>query len=148
MSFDIKMAFLHAKLTLDIYCKQIPGFPEANPHTVLHLLVALYGLRQSLYEFYMLLLKIMMCLGLICCEVDHAVFNSQWTLPPHPSIPMPPNGEPLTLLIPVHVDDGLVVTNSIPLYNWFITEICKDIEVVNLGPASLYLGIQIIRDCK
>jgi hypothetical protein len=27
MSFDIKTAFLHAKLTLDIYCKQIPGFP-------------------------------------------------------------------------------------------------------------------------
>jgi len=44
MSFDIKTAFLHAKLTLDIYCKQIPGFPETDPHTVLHLLVALYGL--------------------------------------------------------------------------------------------------------
>jgi len=68
--------------------------------------------------------------------------------PLHPSIPMPPNGEPLTLLIPVHVDDGLITTNSIPLYNWFITEICKDIEAVDLGPASLYLGIQIIRDCK
>jgi len=61
---------------------------------------------------------------------------------------MPLNGEPLTLLIPVHVDDGLVVTNLIPLYNWFMTEICKDIEVVNLGPASLYLGIWIIRDRK
>ena len=76
MSFDIKTAFLHAKLTLDIYCKQIPGFPEADPHTVLRLLVALYGLCQSSYEFYMLLLKIMTCLGLIHCEVDHAVFSS------------------------------------------------------------------------
>jgi len=61
---------------------------------------------------------------------------------------MPLNGEPVTLLIPVHVDDGLVVTNSIPLYNWFMTEICKNIEAVNLGPASLYLGIRIIRDRK
>jgi len=64
---------------------------------------------------------------------------------------MPSNGEPLTLLVPIHVDDGLVTTNSIPLYNWFITELCKDIEAIDLGPASLYLGIWIIRDracCK
>jgi hypothetical protein len=146
MSFDIKTAFLHTKLTLDIYCKQIPGFPEADPHTVLRLLVALYGLRQSSYEFYMLLLKIMTRLGLIRCEVDHAVFSGRWTSPPHPSIPMPSNDEPLTLLIPVHVDDGLVATNSIPLYHWFIAELCKEIEAVDLGPASLYLGIRIIRD--
>ena len=61
---------------------------------------------------------------------------------------MPLNGEPLTLLIPVHVDDGLVATNSIPLYNWFVAELCKDIEAVDLGPASLYLGICIIQDRK
>ena len=114
---------------------------------VLRLLVALYGLRQSSYEFYMLLLKIMTCLGLICCEVDHAVFSGWWTSPSHPSIPMPSNGEPLMLLIPVHVDDGLVATNSIPLYHWFIAELCKEIEAVDLGLASLYLGIRIIRDC-
>ena len=78
MSFDIKTAFLHAKLSLNIYCKQIPGFPVANPHTVLHLLVALYGPRQSSYEFYMLLLKIMTHLGLIHCEVDHAIFSGRW----------------------------------------------------------------------
>ena len=151
MSFNIKTAFLHAKLSLDIYCKQIPGFPETDPHTVLRLLVALYGLCQSSYEFYMLLLKIMTCLGLIRCEVDHAVFSGQWTSPPHHSIPMPSNGEPLKLLIPVHVDDGLVATNSIPLYQWFITELCKEIEAVDLGPTSLYLGIRIIQDrarCK
>ena len=146
MSFDIKTAFLCAKLTLDIYCKQIPGFPEANPHTVLCLLVALYGLRQSSYEFYMLLLKIMTRLGLIRCKVDHVVFSGRWTSPPHPSIPMPSNGEPLTLLIPIHVDDGLVATNSIPLYRWFIAELGKEIEAVDLGLASLYLGIRIIRN--
>ena len=94
----------------------------------------------------MLLLKIMTRLGLIRCEVDHAVFSGRWTSPPHPSIPMPSNGEHLTLLIPVHVDDGLVATNSIPLYHWFITELCKEIEVVDFGLASLYLGIRIIRD--
>jgi len=64
MSFDVKMVFLHAKLSTTIFCKQIPGFPEADPHTVLCLLVALYGLCQSSYEFYMLLLCLMVRLGL------------------------------------------------------------------------------------
>ena len=50
---------------------------------------------------------------------------------------MPSNGEPLTLLIPVNVDDGLVTTNSIPLFQWFITELRTEIGVVDLGPASL-----------
>ena len=44
MSFDVKTAFLHAKLSTTIFCKQIPGFPEADSSTVLRLLVALYGL--------------------------------------------------------------------------------------------------------
>jgi len=35
MSFDIKTAFLHAKLSTVIFCKQIPGYPEADPSTVL-----------------------------------------------------------------------------------------------------------------
>jgi len=59
---------------------------------------------------------------------------------------MPDDGTDLILLVPVHVDDGLAVTNSIPLYTWFITELCKDIEVVDMGPVSLYLGIRIICD--
>jgi len=44
MSFDVKTTFLHAKLSTVIFCKQILGYPEADPSTVLRLLVALYGL--------------------------------------------------------------------------------------------------------
>ena len=146
MSFDVKTAFLHAKLSTTIFCKQIPAFPEPDPQTDLRLCVALYGLRQSSYEFYMLLLRLMVRLGLTRCEVNHAVFSGRWSSPPHPSIPMPSDGADLILIVPVHVDDGLSVTNSIPLYNWFITELCKDIEVVDMGPVSLYLGIRITRD--
>jgi hypothetical protein len=74
MSFDIKTAFLHARLPYSIYVKQIPGYPEENPHTVLKLLVALYGLKQSAYEWYKLLSTIFASLGLLCCKADHAVF--------------------------------------------------------------------------
>lgn len=50
------------------------------------------------------------------------------------------------LIIPVHVDDGLAITNSRPLYQWFVEELSHDLEVVDLGAASLYLGMHITRD--
>jgi hypothetical protein len=146
MSFNIKTAFLHAKLSTTIFCKQIPGFPEADSSTVLRLLVALYGLRQSSYEFYMLLRKLMTRLDMTRCKVDHAVFYGRWSSPPDPSIQMPSTGEDLILLVPVHVDDGLAITNSIPLYTWFLAELSKELEVVDLGPVSMFLAIRIHRD--
>jgi Reverse transcriptase (RNA-dependent DNA polymerase) len=142
MSFNVKMAFLHARLPYDIFVKQIPGYPETNPLTVLHLLVALYGLKQSSHELYKLLSSILATLGLLQCEADHAVFIGRWTSPPHPSIMLPSSGAPIFLIIPIHVDNGLAISNSLPLYRWFVTEITKSIEYVCLGPVinTRYLG--------
>ena len=73
MSFDIKTAFLHAKLTLDIYCRQTPSFPEANPHTVLHfsctgsLAIFLQALDAPVEDYDMS--------GLIHCKVNHTIFS-------------------------------------------------------------------------
>ena len=149
MSFDVKTAFLHARLPYDIFVRQIPGYPEADVATVLRLLVALYGLRQAAYEWYKLLSFILANLGLLRCEADHTVFIGRWTTPPQTSIPMPPLGEPLFLIVPIHVNDGLAISNSLPLYTWFVLEISKLIEFVCLGPVlnTRYLGQRIIWDC-
>jgi hypothetical protein len=148
MSFDVKTAFLHARLPYDIFAKQIPGFPEADPTLVLRLLVALYGLKQSAYEWYKLLARTFFALGLCRCEADHAVFVGRWSTPPHPSITMPNSGDHLILFVPVHVDDGLAICNSLPLYSWFVSEVSKSIDLVCLGPVinTRYLGQRIIRD--
>ena len=147
MASDVKTAFLHCRLRSDIYCRPIPGqTPLSAPNTVLRILVALYGLRQSAYEFYMLLVRSFSALGLQRCDVDHAVFYGTWTVPPDPSIPSLPGNTPLYAIIPVHVDDGLIVCNSIPLYSWIISQLQKTIEIIDMGPASLYLGIRITRD--
>jgi len=60
-------------------------------------------------------------------EVDHVVFYGHWSTPPDSSILMPTNGDDLFLMVPVHVDDGLTVMNSIPLYTWFIAELSKEL---------------------
>jgi hypothetical protein len=108
MASDVKTAFLHCRLRKELYCKQIPGYPLPDPKQVLCLLVALYGLRQSAYEFYMLLLNCFRSIGMHRCEVDHAVFIGSWPSPPHPSIPPLPASASLFAIIPVHVDDGLI----------------------------------------
>ena len=151
LCYDVKSAFLHALLSHQVYLKQIGGFPESDPSVVYLALRAIYGLRQSSHEFYCLLRKVLEDIGLIRCEVDHALFFGRFTSPPHPSIPMPTSGEDLVIFMPVHVDDGLVATNSLPSYQWVLGEMNKVIEVNDLGATSLYLGIRIDRDrptCK
>ena len=148
MAFNMKTVFLHARLPYDIFVKQIPGYPETDSTTVLRLLVALYGLKQSSHEWYKLLSTTLATIGLSRCEADHAVFVGHWTSPPHPSIPPPPPGTPLFLIIPIHVDDGLAVSNSLPLYNWFVLEISKSIDFILFGPVinTRYLGQHLVRD--
>ena len=144
--FDCKTAFLHAKIRHPIFARQFPGYTFQDSSKVLRVKVALYGLRQSAYEFYNLLMSLILGLGLIRCEVDHGIFFGEWTSPPDPSISMPPNGDPLVLYVPVHVDDGLAIVNSPLLYHWFLTSLRKNLLIVDLGVCSKFLSIVITRD--
>ena len=130
--FDRKTTFLHAKIRHPIYACQIPGYSLPNPKKVLCILVALYGLWQSAFEFYMLFSSLLLSLGMICCEVDHGVFSGEWTSAPDPSISMPVDGCPLVLYVPLHVDDGLAVTNSPSLYSWFLRMLAACLLIVNV----------------
>ena len=142
--YDVKSAFLNVLLSHEVYCRQIKGFHEKDPTTVYLALHAIYGLQQSSCEFYTLLQCVLESLGLTVCEVDKAIFYGCFKEPSHPSIPMPSNGENLVIFMPVHVDNGLVAMNSLPLYKWILRKMNKHFEVNDLGAASLYLGIRIM----
>ena len=113
---------------------------------VLRVLVALYGLRQAAYELYMLILSLLLDLGMVRCEVDHGIFFGEWTSSPDPSVPLPPDGSPLVLFVPLHIDDGLAITNSPLLYAWFLSVLSQRLHIVDLGPCAKFLNILIIRD--
>ena len=83
---------------------------------------------------------------MIRCDVDHGVFFGEWTSPPDPSIAMPVDGAPLVLYVPLHVDDGLAITNSLVLYRWFLTTLSARLLIVDLGECSKFLSILIILD--
>ncbi len=145
-TFDIKTAFLNTTLSDVIYMKQIPGFPLKNSSTVLRCRKAIYGLKQAGYEWFHELASTLCGIGLHPSPVNNAVFHGSWTTPPNPSIPIPSDQDRVFATIPVHVDDGLVLTNSPPLYAWIIAKIRTKYTVKDLGPATRYLGITITRD--
>ena len=144
--FDCKTAFLHAKIRHPLYARPFPGYPVNNPGMYLRILVALYGLRQSAFEFYMLIMSLLLNLGMVRCEVDHGIFFGEWTSSPDPSVSMPPDGSPLVLYVPLHVDDGLAITNSPSLYAWFLLVLSRRLHIVDLGPCAKFLNILILRD--
>jgi len=92
----------------------------------------------------MLFFSLLIGLGMSRCECDHGVFFGEWSTPPNPSIAMPPNSSPLILFVPLHVDDGLGITNSEPLYLWFLKSLSVRLHVVDLGPCSKFLNILIV----
>ena len=91
-------------------------------------------------------MSLLIGLGMVCCEVDHGVFFGKWISPPDLSIAMPTNGAPLVLYVPLHIDDGLAITNSHSLYKWFLVTLAKCLHIVDLGECSKFLSILIIRD--
>lgn len=48
--------------------------------------------------------------------------------------------------MPMHINDCLAVSNSSSLYFWILAEMNKHFVIVDLGAASLYLGICIVCD--
>ena len=122
----------------------IPGFklidagPDDNALIAQH---AIYDLKQSSCEFYLLLKSVLVDLGFVICNVDHAVFCTCFAEPPDPSIPMPEDGEDFLIIMPVHINDGFVAINSLPLSHWVLAHMNEHIEVIDQGPVSLYLGI-------
>lgn len=146
-SFDVRTAFLNAPLKETVFMRRIPGYQDhLDKSWANRLMKAIYGLKQAGHEWFLLFSSVLNELGLVCTEIDRAFFVGVWHSSPHSSVPMPPDGSPLYMLLPIHVDDGLVATNSSQLYAWFIDELNQRFKITNLGVATMFLGIRITRD--
>jgi hypothetical protein len=91
-------------------------------------------------------LSLLLNLGMIRCEIDHGIFFGKWISPPDPSVDMPPDGSPLVLYVPLHIDDGLAITNSASLYTWFLLVLSRRLHIVDLGVCAKFLNILIVQD--
>lgn len=137
--FDAKRAFLHGRLTEEIYMKQPRGFErysDAGVLLVCLLLRSLYGLKQAAFDWYVTLSKLLEELGFSRSDIDLTVFIFD---------KLERDGRRVICIIVWHVDDGLGGCNSRYFLNWVKGKIGERFGISDLGPVSLYLGIEIER---
>ena len=130
---DVKSAFLNGELDKEIYMWVPPGY-KAAPGTVWRLKKALYSLKQASWEWYKKLSRELSSLGFTQIQSDHCVFYKKV------------NGH--HLIIPVYVDDNLIISSSIDLVIQTKKDLSSHFEMMDLGEIHWILNMEVTRDCQ
>lgn len=128
---DIKTAFLNGKLDEDVFIQQPPGYNNNNPSLACKLNKALYGLKQASRAWHRTLKTKIESMGFTESTADPGLF-------------VKPSSSPVYLLI--YVDDILVITADTSTLNAIKDQIAITFDTRDLGPATFFLGIDIMRD--
>jgi hypothetical protein len=129
---DIKTAFLNGELEEDVYVQQPPGYMDGGPQLACHLQKALYGLRQAPRSWHLCLKAELQSIGFTESEADPGLYIHFI------------NDNPAYLL--VYVDDILIAASDLETVNFIKTSLAKRFKAHDIGEASLFLGMSIIRD--
>jgi hypothetical protein len=130
--FDIKTAFLYAKLKETIYMKQPEGFVvEGKEDHVCQLLKSLYGLKQAPYEWNEEFNEFILAFGLVRSEADPCIYFRR-------------AGDEITTVI-IYVDDGLIASNKPETIKAMIEHLERKFEIRTLTPTR-FVGLNIVRD--
>ncbi|KAK4691687.1 hypothetical protein P7C70_g9295, partial [Phenoliferia sp. Uapishka_3] len=131
--FDVSSAYLHGILQEEVYLRQAAGFVDPDrPHLVHRLRKSLYGLCQAGHEWNRLLHATLVEFGFVRTESDHGVYTYA------------SNGEKCILAI--HVDDGLIATQSMVFVERFYAFLRTKFEIQDLGDVELFCGVRVRRD--
>jgi hypothetical protein len=139
---DFVAAFLNGGLQEKILMREFPGLAELfakNPKmaakfgysqsVIIKLLKPLYGLKQSAMEWQRKARMLLASRGFMPLESDNVVFYSQKT------------GDVVT----THVDDFLIMGQSLQRLEELVTSLQKDVKLNSLGNADWFLGIKILQ---
>ena len=130
---DIKTAFLNGYLEETLYMQQPPGYHSGAPNTVCHLHKSLYGLRQASRAWHTRLKEELNKHGFTPSQADAGLFVLHECTP---------------VYILAYVDDLLIASESHASVNRVKTQIMSSFKARDLGEASYFLGMDIVRDRK
>jgi len=129
IQIDTKTVFLHGTSDLALYIQQPPGFiDQSNPSKVLELLKSLYGLKQVLRIWYILLLSHLLKLRFIALESDPSIYI-------HPKT---------GVILVVYVDDILIFGRTKSQCDDVYHELKKQFDMQYIGAPTTFLGLNII----
>ena len=126
--WDIKLAFVNSPIDVRIYVEQPHGYKNNSKVCLLN--KALYGLKQSARQWQLYLAKILAKYNFYPIQIDQAVYL---------------NKEENTIII-THVDNFLIFSSTQEKIDALYSKISLDLEINNLGLASYFLGVEIIRN--
>ena len=95
---------------------------------------ALYGLKQAGHEWYSLIRKTLLGMALQQATYDPCVFHGH----------MQDDGGELILVL--HVDDGLIATNSENLFKMVISVLTRNLQIKVMKNVEIFLGLEIRSD--
>ncbi|WKA07561.1 hypothetical protein VitviT2T_025368 [Vitis vinifera] len=129
--FDVKNAFLHGKLSEEVYMDLPPGcmVPEKQCQKVCKLKKSLYGLKQSPRAWFGRFTKSVRAFGYRQSNSDHTLFLKKQ------------HGK-ITALI-VYVDDMVVTGNDPEERKALQNYLSREFEMKDLGPLKYFLGIEV-----
>jgi len=129
----VKTAFLHGDLNEEIYMHQPEGFSEeGKENMVCRLKKSLYGLKQASRQWYMKFESFMHKEGFQKCNADRYCFFKRY--------------KSSYIILLLYVDDMLVAGSDIDEIKNLKTQLSKEFDMKDLGPAKKILGMQITRD--
>ena len=128
---DIKTAFLNGELEEEVWAAQPPGYEEGGGALACHLRKSLYGLKQAPRAWHQRLRQELNDMGFTESSADPGLF-------------IKPGAKPIYLL--TYVDDILLVSASTALVDATKARLMHAFDARDLGEASYYLGMDIIRD--
>jgi hypothetical protein len=131
---DVKTTFLHGDLDEEIYMEQPEGFVQnCNNKFVCRIKKSLYGLRQSLRQWYKKFDSFMVSQNYTRIEYDHSVYFKKLN-----------NGIFIVLLL--YVDDMILAIKIITEINRLNAHMARTFNMKDLGAARKILGMEIFRD--
>ena len=143
---DIDAAFLHRPIDSEIYLEiptgSLPDLPDGRV-MVCRLLRSLYGLKQAPKIWFDTLRKVLEGMGLRRLDTEHSVYTllgNQGKGKPE-SIYIGPD-----LVIAVYVDDIMMIGRTKAVIIEFKKQLGSHFDIKDIGEASDYLGIEIVRN--
>jgi hypothetical protein len=129
---DVQNAFLHGKLSEEVYMYQPPGYSDnSHPSYVCKLDKALYGLKQAPRAWYARLCSKLVQLGFVPSKADTSLFHY--------------NKNGYNLFVLVYVDDIIVASSSQKATNALLKDLQDDFALKDLGDVHYFLGIEVRR---
>ena len=129
---DFKNAFINADMDEEVYTTCPPGYGQSGK--VWKLLKALYGLRKSPVLWFKELVSFLQSLGFEYCPDEPCILINKET----------------HLILFLYVDDLLVIAQPecLQQINEFKTAVHNKYGIKDLGEATSFLNIRILRDIK